>query len=71
MTRGRHRAAGARERGQQRHVAGKLIFGGRSDFAQHENALTAVGLDPDRHLRISQVAVGELLLELLLQGREA
>ena len=67
----RSRRAGAGERGQQRHVAGQLVFARRAHFAHDQDALAAVVLDRDRHLRVLQIPVRQLRLQLLLRARAA
>ncbi|MGC4081067.1 MAG: hypothetical protein QM736_02890 [Vicinamibacterales bacterium] len=67
MRRGGRRRPGAREGGQQGHLAVQLELAGRSHFAEHEDPLAAVVLDRDSDLWIPQVAVGELRPELLFE----
>ena len=56
--------AGPRDRLDQRHVAGERVGARLPHLADDEDALAAVGLDRDADLRVLEVAVGQLLLEL-------
>ena len=55
----RREAAGDRHRGLRRHVGDVRILAGRGDFAEDEER--PVGFDLDRHMRLADVAVAQLV----------